>query len=238
MIDIAFLTQTFLRLLSALPVTLGLFFSSFAVGAVLSVLLVAMRVSRIWPLSGFARLYMLVFRGTPLLIQLFLVYYGLGQFSVVRDSLFWPVLRDPFSCAVAALALCTAGYTAEILRGALLSVPAGQIEAGLACGMSRWLLLRRIIAPVALRHALPAWSTEAILLIKSTALASLVTVWDVTGVAQQIIQRTYRSLEVFVCAALIYLLLNFIIVRVFAWLERALSPNLAAVPTSSGREHE
>ncbi|GAB7270138.1 hypothetical protein DZS_15320 [Dickeya ananatis] len=156
---------------------------------------------------------------------------------MVRDSLFWPVLRDPFSCAVMALALCTAGYTAEILRGALLSVPAGQIEAGLACGMSRWLLLRRIIAPVALRHALPAWSTEAILLIKSTALASLVTVWDITGVAQQIIQRTYRTLEVFVCAALIYLLLNFIIVRVFAWLERALSPNLAAVPTSFGRDH-
>ncbi|TYL43457.1 ABC transporter permease [Dickeya sp. ws52] len=238
MIDMAFLTQTFLRLLSALPVTLGLFFSSFAVGVVLSVLLVAMRVSAVWPLSWFARLYMLVFRGTPLLIQLFLVYYGLGQFSVVRDSLFWPVLRDPFSCAVLALALCTAGYTAEILRGALLSIPAGQIEAGLACGMSRWLLLRRIIAPIALRHALPAWSTEAILLIKSTALASLVTVWDVTGVAQQIIQRTYRTLEVFVCAALIYLLLNFIIVRVFAWLERALSPNLAAVPTSFGREHE
>ncbi|ACS86427.1 ABC transporter permease [Musicola paradisiaca] len=239
MIDVAFLTQTFLRLASALPVTLGLFFASFAIGAVLSILLVAMRVSANRPLRGFARGYMLIFRGTPLLIQLFLLYYGLGQFSMVRNSVLWPLLREPFTCAVLSLALCTAGYTAEILRGALLAIPVGQIEAGLACGMSRWLLLRRIIAPVALRYALPAWSTEAILLIKSTALASLVTVWDVTGVAQQIIQRTYRTMEVFVCAALIYLLLNFIIVRAFAWLERTLTPNLAAAASAvSGRKHE
>jgi octopine/nopaline transport system permease protein len=90
--------------------------------------------------------------------------------------------------------------------------------------MSRWLLLRRIIAPIMLRYALPAYSTEAILLVKSTALASLVTVWDVTGVAQQIIQRTYRTMEVFICAAAIYLILNFIIVQLYAWLERRLTP--------------
>lgn len=94
----------------------------------------------------------------------------------------------------------------------------------MACGMSRGLLLRRIIAPVMLRYALPAYSTEAILLVKSTALASLVTVWDVTGVAQQIIQRTYRTMEVFLCAAAIYLILNFIIVQLYALLERRLTP--------------
>lgn len=135
-----------------------------------------------WPLaSGFAKGYILIFRGSPLLIQLFLIYYGLGQFGVIRHSFLWPLLREPFICAVLALALCTAAYTAEILRGGLLAIPPGQIEAGQACGMSRWLLLRRIIAPVMLRYALPAYSTEAILLVKSTALASLVTVWDVTG---------------------------------------------------------
>ncbi|CCG88653.1 ABC transporter permease [Erwinia piriflorinigrans] len=226
MIDFAFLIETFLKLGAALPVTLGLFFSSFLLGAVLALAILALRISHHPLLSGFARLYVLVFRGSPLMIQLFLIYYGLGQFEVVRHSFVWPVLREPFFCAVVALALCTASYTAEIFRGALLAVPAGQIEAGMACGMSRWLLLRRIIAPVMLRYALPAYSTEAVLLVKSTALASLVTVWDVTGVAQQIIQRTYRTMEVFICAALIYLILNFIIVQIYAWVERRMSPRL------------
>lgn len=98
--------------------------------------------------------------------------------------------------------------------------------------MSRFLLLRRIIAPVMLRYALPAYSTEAILLVKSTALASLVTVWDVTGVAQQIIQRTYRTMEVFLCAAVIYLLLNFIIVQLYALLERRLTPHTRQTPAT------
>lgn len=231
MIDFAFLSETFLKLAAALPVTLGLFFSSFLLGGVLALLILALRMSRNPLLSGFARLYILVFRGSPLMIQLFLIYYGLGQFDVIRHSFVWPVLREPFFCAVVALALCTASYTAEIFRGGLLAIPNGQIEAGLACGMSRWLLLRRIIAPVMLRYALPAYSTEAILLVKSTALASLVTVWDVTGVAQQIIQRTYRTMEVFLCAALIYLILNFIIVQIYAWIERRLSPRPRPVTT-------
>ncbi|OON40931.1 ABC transporter permease [Izhakiella australiensis] len=245
MIDFAFLTDTFLKLSAALPVTLGLFFASFALGGVLALLILAMRMSHNRLLSGFARLYILVFRGSPLMIQLFLIYYGLGQFEVIRHSFVWPVLREPFFCAVVALALCTASYTAEILRGALLAIPPGQIEAGMACGMSRFLLLRRIIAPVMLRYALPAYSTEAILLVKSTALASLVTVWDVTGVAQQIIQRTYRTMEVFVCAALIYLILNFLIVQAYAWLERRLTPRHRQLPPEpaapqviAGEKHE
>ena len=154
-IDVAFLSDTFLKLCAALPVTLGLFICSFLCGGVLAVGVLALRMSR-WPLlSGFAKGYILVFRGSPLLIQLFLIYYGLGQFGVIRHSFLWPLLREPFICAVLALALCTAAYTAEILRGALLAVPSGQIEAGQACGMSRFLLLRRIIAPVMLRYALP-----------------------------------------------------------------------------------
>ncbi len=230
MIDFAFLSDTMLKLLAALPTTLGLFFSSLILGGLLSLLIVSLRVSQYPALSYFGRGYMMVFRGSPLLIQMFLIYYGLGQFEAVRASLFWPVLRSPYLCAVLALALCTAGYTAEIIRGGLLSIPHGQIEAGMANGMSRWVLLRRIVGPIALRYALPAYSTEAILLVKSTALASLVTVWDVTGVAQQIIQRTYRTMEVFVCAALIYLLLNFILVRLFAAWETRLSRHLRPRP--------
>jgi octopine/nopaline transport system permease protein len=233
MIDFAFLADTLLKLLGALPTTLTLFFSSLALGLALSLGIVAMRVSR-WPFLSYpARFYIMLFRGTPLLIQMFLIYYGLGQFPAIRESFLWVVLRSPYGCAVVSLALCTAGYTAEIIRGGLLSVPHGQIEAGLAVGMSRWALLRRIIAPVTLRQALPAYSTEAVLLVKSTALASLVTVWDVTGVAQQIIQRTYRTMEVFACAAVIYLLLNFLIVRAIGWLEHRLTPHLRERPNTA-----
>jgi octopine/nopaline transport system permease protein len=230
MIDFAFLSDTMLKLLGALPTTLSLFFSSLSLGLALSLGVVAMRVSR-WPLLSYpARFYIMLFRGTPLLVQMFLIYYGLGQFTAIRSSFMWEILRSPYGCAVVALAMCTAGYTAEIIRGGLQSVPQGQIEAGLAVGMSRWTLLWRVIAPVTLRQALPSYSTEAVLMVKSTAIASLVTVWDVTGIAQQIIQRTYRTMEVFLCAALIYLVLNFLIVRVMAWVEYLLSPHLRERP--------
>lgn len=189
-----------------------------------------MRVSPHWLPNRFARAYILVFRGSPLLIQMFLVYYGMGQFGVIRESFMWPVLREPYMCAVLSLALCTAGYTAEIIRGGLMAVPVGQIEAGYSIGLSGFGLLRRVIGPIALRQCLPAYSTEAVLLVKSTALASLVTVWEVTGVAQQIIQQTYRTTEVFICAALIYLFLNFIIVRALGMLETRLSRHLRAAP--------
>ncbi|MDR6676130.1 ABC transporter permease [Pseudomonas oryzihabitans] len=222
--DFAFLASVMGRLLTALPTTLALFSLSLIFGVALAVLIVALRVNRRPWVSLPARGYIALFRGTPLLVQLFLIYYGLGQLSVIRDSFAWPLLRSPFGCAVLSLALCTAAYTAEIIRGGLLAVPRGQIEAALAVGMTRWQVLRTVIAPITLRQALPAYSTEAILLVKSTALASLVTVWDVTGVAQQIIQRTYRTMEVFVCAAAIYLVLNFLLVRLVAWLERLLTP--------------
>lgn len=228
--DIPFLFNTFTQLIAAAPTTLALFILSVASGAVLAVGLALMRVSGNFVLDRIARAYILVFRGSPLLIQMFLVYYGLGQFLFVRQSLFWPVLRQPFWCATISLALCTAGYSAEIFRGGLISVPQAQIEAARACGMSGFLLFRRIIAPIALRQALPAYSTEVVLMLKSTALASLVTVWEITGVAQRIISHTYRTMEVFLCAAVIYLVLNFVIVRLMGLLERYLSPHLRAMP--------
>ncbi|MDN7144031.1 ABC transporter permease subunit [Pseudomonas sp. JQ170] len=230
MIDFAFLLDTLQKLLSALPTTLTLFFSSLTLGLLLSFAIVGMRVSRCPLLSYPGRFYIMIFRGTPLIIQMYLIYYGLSQLPVVRESFAWVVLRSPYGCAVVSLALCTAGYTAEIIRGGLLSIPYGQIEAGQAIGMSRMALLRRIIAPVTLRQVLPAYSTEAILMLKATALASLITVWDVTGIAQQIIQRTYRTMEVFACAAMIYLVLNFLIVRVMRWLEHRLTPHLRERP--------
>lgn len=224
--DIAFVSDTLSKLLAALPTTLALFVLSIGLGGILALSVVWMRVSRNPVLERIAAGYIFIFRGSPLMIQMFLVYYGLSQFPEVRHSFAWPVLKDAFACAVISLAFCTAGYTAEIFRGGLLAVPGREIEAGRATGMSGLTLLRRIIAPIALRQALPAYSTEIVLMLKSTALASLVTVWEVTGVAQRIISQTYRTMEVFLCAAAIYLILNFIIVRLFALLEYRLSPHL------------
>lgn len=233
--DYAFFLDTVTQLLEALPTTLGLFALSILLGGLLAAGLTWMRFSRVKALALFARGYVFVFRGSPLMIQLFLIYYGAGQFEAVRDSWVWPVLVDPFYCAVIALALCTAGYTAEIFRGGVLAVPAQQLEAGRAIGMSGFKLFRRIIAPIALRQALPSYSTEIVLMVKSTALASLVTVWEVTGVAQRIISQSYKTMEVFLCAAAIYLLLNFIIVRLVGLLEYKLSPHLRAMPSTTLR---
>src|SRR5450755_3916002 len=194
--DRVFLVDTMVKLFAVVPLTLLLWVLSITIGGVLALGLTWMRVSGRPMLQRAARGYVFVFRGSPLLVQMFLIYYGLGQFAFVRGSIFWPVLRDPFSCAVISLALCTAGYTAEIFRGGLLAVPALQMEAARACGMSGFLMLRRIIAPIALRAALPAYSTELVLMMKSTSLASLVTVWEVTGISQRIIHSTYRTFEV------------------------------------------
>ena len=231
-LDVSFLLDTTGRLLAALPMTLALFVLSCGLGGVLAVALTAMRVGGGPVLGRFARAYVFVFRGSPLLIQMFLVYYGLAQYPAVRHSLAWPILRDPFNCAVISLALCTAGYATEIFRGGILAIPRQQIEAARACGMSRWVMLRRIIVPIAVRQALPAYSTELILMVKSTSLASIITVSEMSGVAQHIIAQTYRVMEVFLCAALIYLLVNFAIARLLAALEHALSPHLRARPAS------
>jgi octopine/nopaline transport system permease protein len=231
--DFDFLSSTMLKLLAALPTTLELFVLSVSIGALLAMGLTWMRVSDNRILRNLARGYIFVFRGSPLLIQMFLIYYGLGQFPVIRQSFVWPVLREPFACAVIGLALCTAGYAAEIFRGGLMAVPGQQIEAGRACGLSGFRLLRHVIAPIAVRQALPAYSTEIILMVKSTALASLVTVWEVTGVAQRLISQTYRTMEVFLCAAAIYLILNFVIARIIALIEHRLSPHLRSMPQAA-----
>jgi octopine/nopaline transport system permease protein len=223
MAEIAFLAGTLWALLGGVPLTVGLTVSSVGVGAMLALLLALMRAgSRTGAL--FVRFYVMMFRGTPLLLQIFLIYYGLGQFAAVRQSPLWPFLREPWCCAILALALNTAAYTSEILRGGRAAVPAGAVEAGRAAGMSRLLLLRRVILPLAIRQALPAYGNELITMVKSTSLASLVTLMEVTGVAYAIISETYRAVEVFLCAGAIYLALNFALARAVGELEAWLSP--------------
>ena len=224
--DFHFLRETVLLLLSGVPLSLNLAFFSILAGAVLAVLLALMRLSGNPVLDLPARAYVFVFRGTPLLVQIFLIYYGLGQFPEIRQSLLWPFLREPYWCALLALTLNTAAYSSEIIRGGILSVPFGQIEAARAFGMTRWLIFRRITVPQGLRVALPAYGNEIILMTRSTALASVITLMEVTGIASKIIAETFRAVEVFVCAGAIYLILNFAISRGIAFLERRLSPQL------------
>ena len=166
--------------------------------------------------------YIFFFRGTPLLVQLFLVYYGLAQFEAVRQSALWSVLRDPYWCAVLTLTLHTAAYIAEILRGAIQAIPPGEIEAARALGMSQGQALLRIILPRATRIGLPAYSNEVILMLKASALASTITLLELTGMSRTVIARTYQPVEIFLLAGLFYLLAAYLLVRAFRLLERRL----------------
>ena len=157
---------------------------------------------------------------TPLLIQLFLVYYGLGQFEAVRDSVLWPYLRSPFWCAVITMTLHTAAYIAEILRGAIQAIPPGEIEAARALGMSRFKTLVHIVMPRAARIGLPAYSNEVILMLKASSLASTVTLLELTGMTRTIIARTYQTVDMFLIAGLIYLVMSFVLIQGFKLLER------------------
>jgi arginine/ornithine transport system permease protein len=159
-------------------------------------------------------------RGTPLLVQLFLLYYGLAQFEAVRESIFWPWLRSASCCAILAFALNTCAYTTEIFHGALRAVPAGEIEAGRALGMSRWVLLRRIVLPSALRRALPAYGNEVVLMLHGTALASVVTLAELTGAAREFNNVHYLPFEAFLTAAVFYLLITGVLVALFHAAER------------------
>jgi len=228
--DPKFMGETLLRLIDGVPLLLKLVTVSLGLGFVIAVLVASARLSKIAPLRAVAASYVFLFRGTPLLVQMFLIYYGLGQFSAVRESFVWPFLRQPYWCAILALTLNTGAYGGEIMRGGIQSVAAGEIEAARACGMSGLLMLRRIVLPIALRQALPAYGNEMILMVKATSLASTVTLMEVTGIAHRIISDTYRAIEVFVVAGAIYLLLNFLITRAIRWLEWRLSPHLRDAP--------
>jgi octopine/nopaline transport system permease protein len=223
--DFSFLADTMEKLLAGLPLTLELASISISLGAALAVLLALLRASS-RPGAWFVRFYVYVLRGTPLLLQIFLIYYGIGQFAFVRESIFWPFLRQPYWCAILALSLNTAAYGSEIIRGGLQSVPSGAIEAARVEGMSGLLLYRRIILPLAIRQALPTYGNEMVIMVKSTSLASIVTLMEVSGISYAIISETYRALEVFLCAGSIYLALNFLLTRAIIGVEYWLNPHL------------
>ena len=229
--DLSFMYETFLRLLEGLPLTLNLAFTAVGLGAVFAMLLALMRMSGVAVLDWSARAYVFVFRGTPLLVQVFLIYYGLGQFRPALQELgVWWFFREPYWCALTALTLNTAAYASEIIRGGLQAVPHGQVEAARACGMGRWTLFRRITFPIAARQALPGYGNEIILMVKATSLASIITMMELTGIAQKLISQTFRAVEIFIVAGAIYLVLNFAVTRAIMALEWWLSPHLRRAP--------
>ena len=189
-------------------------------GLILAIPMGIARASRHWYVRALPYGYIFFFRGTPMLVQLFLIYYGLAQFEAVRQSIFWPYLRDPYWCAVLTMTLHTTAYIAEILRGAIQAVPPGEIEAARALGMSRTQAMLHIILPRAARIGLPAYSNEVILMLKASALASTVTLLELTGMARTLNARTYVSMEFFFTAALFYLAITFVLINLFKLLER------------------
>lgn len=210
-------------------VTLTLASTSIVLGFCIGLCLAVMRLSSSKFAVRFAEYYSAFFRGTPLLVQLFLFYYGLGQFDFVRNSpVLWWLIGDATHCAIMALALNTGAYTSEILRGGLMSVPVGLVEAAKAAGMSRVMRFRRIEFPLAIRQALPAYSNELILVVKSTSLASTITVLEITGYAKRLMSQTYAIFEIFAIAGVFYLVLNTVLILVLRRIEGRLTRYQAA----------
>lgn len=215
--------EYFPRLIDGVWLTLELVFFSGLLGLLLAVPLALMRASQNPWLRALPFGYIFFFRGTPLLVQIFLIYYGASQFEVIRESVLWPILREPYWCAIIAFTLNTAAYSAELIRGAIQAIPKGELEAADAFGMSRVLKIRRIVLPRAFGIVLPAYGNELILMLKSSSLASTITLLDITGAARTIIARTYTPLEIFAAAGVLYLLIAAVMIGSFRLLEKRLN---------------
>ena len=225
--DFELLQEAFPRIIAGLDETLLLAGSALLIGFFLAVPVALMCLSKSILLRGIANGYVYIFRSTPLLVQIFLIYYGSGQFRAeLQDIGLWSFFRESWFCAIFAFTLNTAAYSSQIIRGGLQSVPHGQVEAARAVGMSGGQAFRRIIFPVAIRQALPAYGNEIILMVKATSLASTITIIEITGEAKKIMAETYQTIEVFLIAGAIYLSINFLVSRGVVLLERSLSPHL------------
>jgi len=225
--DFELMYESFFKLIKGIPLTLEVVIISTILGFFLAILVAIMRISNRGYLNKTAYYFVYAVRGTPLLLQIFFIYYGLAQFSLIQESFLWIVLKDPFWCAIIALTLNTCAYSSEIIRGGIQSVSKGYLEAGSALGMGRILSFRIIMLPLAIRQALPAYGNELILMVKASSLVSTVTLMEITGIARKIISQTFAPIEIFLVAGSIYLLINFLITRGIKAAENKLSPDLA-----------
>ena len=206
--------------LNGLLVTIQLVMIALISGFGLAVPLALMAVSKFSFFKYPAKTYIYFFRGTPLLVQMFLLYYGMGQFEEIRESILWILFKEAYWCAIIAFALNTAGYTAEILRGAIEQTPFGEIEAANASGMSKSTLYRRIILPGSFRRALPAYGNEVIFMLHGSALAGVITIVDLFGAAKIVNSRYFVPFESFITAGFFYLCCTFCIIWFFRWVEK------------------
>lgn len=215
-------------LLEGLWVTVQLTALAVAIGSCIAVALSLMEHSRFRPLAWSSIGIVTFFRGTPLLVQLYLVYYGSGQFREALETVgLWVYFREPYFCAVLTLALNTGAYSAEILSGAIKNIDKGAIEAGQAIGMSRFTLYRRIIFPNAIRIAWTSYSNEIIFIMQASSLVSVITLLDLTGVAGRIISKTFAIYEIYIAVALMYLLFTYLLVFIFRRVEKRLQRHYA-----------
>ena len=214
---------SFPKLLSATVITLKLLSVSLIVGMILGLFFAILRMNNNIFVNQFAYGYSYVFRGTPLLVQIFIIYFGLGQIEYLRSTFLWVILKEPYWCAIIAFALNTGAYTSEILRSAFQTIKPGIIEAGKSLGISSKIIFYKIQIPIAIRQSLPAYGNEIILMMKGTSLASTVTLMDLTGVAKYIISTTFKPIEVFIVAGSIYLFMTFCIHNLIKYLEKRYS---------------
>ena len=221
--DIELMINSFPKLLSAAVITLKLLSVSLIIGLFIGLLFAILRLNKNIFINKFAYGYSYIFRGTPLLVQIFIIYFGLGQIEYLRSTILWVILKEPYWCAIIAFALNTGAYTSEILRSAFQTIKPGIIEAGKSLGISNKIIFYKIQIPIAIRQSLPAYGNEIILMMKGTSLASTVTIMDLTGVAKYIISTTFKPIEVFIVAGGIYLFMTFIIHNVIKYLEKKYS---------------
>ena len=221
--DLELMVTSFPKLLSATVVTLKLLSLSLFFGLFIGLLFAILRLNKNLVVNKFAYGYSYIFRGTPLLVQIFIIYFGLGQIEYFRSTFLWVVFKEPYWCAIIAFALNTGAYTSEILRSAFETIKPGIIEAGKSLGISNKIIFYKIQIPVAIRQSLPAYGNEIILMMKGTSLASTVTLMDITGVAKHIVSTTYKPLEIFIIAGSIYLFMTFIIHNAIKYLEKKYS---------------
>jgi len=208
------------RLLRATKLTIELTFLSLFFGIFVGIFFAILRTSKNKFLYYVAYYYSYILRGTPLLVQIFIIYFGLAQLEWIRDSFLWLFLKEPYSCAILAFTLNTGAYSSEIFRSAFETVNKGIIEAAEGLGLNRINTFLKIKLPIAIKQSLPAYGNEMILMLKGTSLASTVTLLDLTGVAKHIISTTFRPVEVFIVAGSIYLLMTFIIHNFIKILEK------------------
>ncbi len=223
--DFELMIKSFPKLLDATVITLKLLSVSLFIGLFIGLLFAILRLNKNIFINKFAYGYSYLFRGTPLLVQIFIIYFGLGQIEYLRSTFLWNILKEPYWCAIIAFALNTGAYTSEILRSAFQTINPGIIEAGKSLGISNKVIFYKIQIPIAIRQSLPAYGNEIILMMKGTSLASTVTLMDLTGVAKYIISTTFKPVEVFIVAGGIYLFITFVIHNVIKYLEKKYSFN-------------